>query len=1178
MCSVFHPRILAFALGFWVVNLMSASNVSTHFFKIDPKAGRILGMADGVAALPELRLLSVTVDQTQYWPHETVFLKVFFPLHPGITVRVQKTRHQGAPADEDRLVLNGAGMGVLPLMDGSKIPLETGEWKVSVKSMDGTLEAHASFAVSAGSLSPVSLAHPFAPVTRGEDFEKTPGAVFLVNGSGVGNRWGNGLHIRNELRVHGVPFQGEVQIISRCFLPGCNGAAAGEPVAVPVDKGLFRATLGVGGHSGPYGIEVITPDGSLTHVFSHTSHVERQPIPLSGYLVKNHVGTLAPYEGAKEIFGRGIYLSQQTGHPGALFSLPSLSTKNGSTIDLQASKSVRGLKILAYRPDQTGSFKPTWEPAPEVLTPGKPLRLPVESPMTLFAVGGFDGDQYSEAWFFGLTESSRELKVSTVTRDLPLSEITVSLNAWDRLTGKGIPQFGVLEVFDTRVESPNARDPLLSSLGDHVRSSADLLSTWRDTTGLLGPDRDERPKEEKMMRKSAMAVNSVGAPPPPSIPPPPGVPMASPAATRPAGPTAPSPSNPEGAPRTGEKKVVACLLVQTDVQGRSTVKVTLPPQTGRVQVRFITADLFDSASAESAVDVAQENLLETTVPAHLLPGNHVTVPLRIESKEEGLRVQVSGSAVSDPFELPVPRGGGMVPLPLRNLRSGDLDLTLRSGTGKALDLRRFPFQDPHRATVTFSKLARANGHAIVLPAGERLVVYPSPLLLLDDVVRKVDVTLQSWFSTGEAVAAQARIRSLLLRGMAELNLPSAGLETPWQLALARNLKDLRETYWDPATKRFRGYPGTDPGEAETTRIIGHLRALQETLKKAKTPALQKFSASQDSWLSSLPKPAPDVLTGEELPVKVGNEIVFRTILDPGVTPWFIENALPVIREGEATRGRAFQSLLDKFRFLRAFERTGEAHWLLLNARALHLQKHPAFDEVFDRLVANLAMVQDPGLIQGPALTGGIYASPGILIPFIELLLDMNAGQASTSAVTLESLSPKKSAETLSGLEPRILPVSSEKTEFLLTKGTFYRIDRTAAVDPWHIPEGSPSSQFQLSKAPGTLAVGQEGKLQVTLNPERDPASYVAWVLLPAHLALKLTADNLRDARGASLVGQGQTGGQKVQVARIPFRGSRDMTLILEGLYPGEGDGQIVVRHLADEKDLSSLPLQGWTVN
>ena len=265
----------------------------SRFFKVNITKKQIQGMTPQVAAALKLDLVGVAMDQPQYWPNEKVRVKLLFPGRPGAKVKgtVQK---RDATSTDFAATLDAQGLAVVELLDGTKGRLQLGEYRVTARTEDGKAQGDSTFTVVDGTLGAVSFAHEFQQVTNPADLEKLDGAWFLGNASGAGKRWGNGLSFKNELRVNNKPHSGEVQVNSRCMLPGCNGTHAGPTQKIDVRGGMLAGTLNVGGHSGPFQIEVVTPKGSLRHQFEGSSHVERDFVAVSGGMTCN------------QLFGRGI--------------------------------------------------------------------------------------------------------------------------------------------------------------------------------------------------------------------------------------------------------------------------------------------------------------------------------------------------------------------------------------------------------------------------------------------------------------------------------------------------------------------------------------------------------------------------------------------------------------------------------------------------------------------------------------------------------------------------------------------------------------------------------------------------------------------------------------------------------------------------------------------------------
>jgi len=185
------------------------------------------------------------------------------PIRPSSPFTILLQKKDSTPHEIGPLSLNEAGILVETVLNGKEKRLEIGEYRLEVHSEDGTLSGYTTFSVVEGALGAISFAHDFREVTNAEELNNTSGAWFLGNASGAGLRWGNGLNVKNEIRVFNQPFEGEAIVKSRCYLPGCDGIEAGTPVSVFIKNVKLETVLDVGGHSGPFEIEVITDKGTI---------------------------------------------------------------------------------------------------------------------------------------------------------------------------------------------------------------------------------------------------------------------------------------------------------------------------------------------------------------------------------------------------------------------------------------------------------------------------------------------------------------------------------------------------------------------------------------------------------------------------------------------------------------------------------------------------------------------------------------------------------------------------------------------------------------------------------------------------------------------------------------------------------------------------------------------------
>src|SRR5262249_9925859 len=128
---------------------------------------------------------------------------------------------------------------------------------------------------------------------------------------------------------------------------------------------------------------------------------------------------------------------------------------------------------------------------------------------------------------------------------------------------------------------------------------------------------------------------------------------------------------------------------------------------------------------------------------------------------------------------------------------------------------------------------------------------------------------------------------------------------------------------------------------------------------------------------------------EVIPVEIEGQVRYRVLTDDAVQRFVADRLAPLIdpdaRDAELAFGRAY----DTFRFLRAFRRVAALQYLAESAKALWhagAKARREFDRVFRVVARGLVLAQEPGLLQGPALLGGVYSSPMALVRFLEILL------------------------------------------------------------------------------------------------------------------------------------------------------------------------------------------------
>ncbi|OQA08233.1 MAG: hypothetical protein BWY66_01078 [bacterium ADurb.Bin374] len=1178
-------------------------------FQVDPGKKDITGLAPGVAERFSLRFVSVTVDQPTFWPNEDVHLKVAMPARPMEKIKATLGRKDAAPRDLGEFTLNDGGLLVETIMSGAKKPLEVGEYRVEVQTADGSFKGDATFAIVEGSLGAVSFAYEFQQLTNAQALEEARAGWFLGNAAGVGARWGNGLNVKNELRVFNKPFDGRVTLKTRCMLPGCNGCEAGPSIEYTMKKGELASVLDVGGHSGPFELEVVTDKGNVRNLFGRSGHVERQVSLISSGFTNLFKATVAPYENTVAVPGRDIYLLKEDGDKNAAFELGSAMTGDDGAAKITAKADLEGVKAWRLVPKADGGFAVEQLSMSGTLKRGDDVTFSVSGPYSFVAIGGWDMKENEEkkqekvlrqAWAMIFTPSSLRVKLDVPKQAGPEKNIDINIETFDRSSGKPRSVWGILEVFDNRVANRSPKDPLISATGDSFRNASAGLSRWEDQTGIRVRRSVSRvmsaPPAPSMnavfSAKKEMADMDVSAAP---------APMAKSqmamggAALMPGASPSDEPSaeaeNPE-AVRQGEKKVVFCQLVKTDAAGRAKVGVTMPPQSGRCKARFVAMSGFDYLESIGDVDVGRRGgNVEVSAPSMLL--KNAEVSLRVFAVCEGGagKLKISGTGLGTPVTLDVPAGGKEFLVPVVGGGSGELLAELTKADGTVVDRRSVAIRDSGEFPVTFTELIVSDGSKIDVPRNRAVSVFANPGQLLRGMTANIVTTMKSWFGHSEALSAMAAIDAMLLRSFAEGLLNDDGLRSTIKADIEKAVKDLDETFFDTRTKLMRPYPGLEGNPIWSVWVLKNLLQVSNTLSgnaalKAEFAGTIRVAGRLSEDLTAelgrrkvsteeVGLFTPGAAGGDLVPVVVDGKVIYRAVTDSAVVNWFVKEMMPALdipnSPGFRELDERFIRNYDTYRFLRAFERTGSLYYLLLNAKALYLQKNPSFDQVFRTIARGMILTGEPGLIQGPAMLGGVYGAPQTVVKFLDLLVTMAKEKAGKPAgdVVIEAVG--KPAETLKlGEKPVQFTTEAGEISFTAAKHAIALIEnrRPMLMSEYLTKTGF----FKVSQDDASIGVGEERTIVVELDKTLDPVDYYAVIALPSVVSLRQTEDILADYRGQLLYGQKSGGGERIQFVTVPFRGLRTMKLVIEGALPGKSHGFVMVRHQANPAVIQTVEI------
>jgi hypothetical protein len=1153
----------------------------SRFFKVDLDQNKILKSADQVPNALNLDLTSISTDQPQYWPNEKVFLKTIVLGQPNAKF-VAKLAKKDAASKDIPGVLDAQGVAVLEIMNGEKQKLELGEYRIDVKTEDGKHSGSSTFSIVEGTLGAVSFAHEFKKVTNAADLETAKGAWFLGNAAGAGKRWGSGLNFKNELRIDNKPYTGEADIHSRCMLPGCNGTYAGKSlVHFKVENGQIAGTLDVGGHSGPFQIEVITPKGSLRHQFEGSSHVERDMLPVSGGVSYLHRAGLAPYDKTEQVPGRQIFVESNKGGSDA-FEIARIIADKG-TLTVKTTKKLKGVAVSASRPNKNGSFDPPVLQSKGDLEAGATFTVDIAPPYTFVSVGGFDAGKLVEGFALGFAPTAIKVSVDAPASGGPKSQVTVKVNVTD-LAGKGLRVSGILEAYDNRVASKNAVGPLASAIGDSIRNASNTISYWRDNTGyereMSDANMDEEAKEvsapAKVMAaptapvgkgsgagyasggamKKMSSVRSMASP--------------GPRVSRVGGGgEAEEDDAPEEAIREGEKKVVLVKLITTDDAGNGSAEVTLPPQLGRVTFRFVAIAGLDHGSAQRDLDSSREASADLRLPRTFVPGSKLSVPVTITNSTKGnITVTASGVGIEPAVTKSFAPGNHEMTVAWAPTKNGKVIVDVKNDQKKTVDRRELEVTSLQEQPVTFSRLEFLGTAAVGVDKDETVTVYKGSGELLRGIVMNMFTTMESWFGHAEALSAKAAAQSVIVAAISRGLLQDDGIGQNVMAGLDKTTRDLEQAFFDPPSGLVRPYPGLPPNELWSGWVSKNLHAAVHALSQAKstdarvTQALASTSRMAAAIDATLKKKGLktdeqfgyDAQGNDVIPVEIDGKVVYRVVTDDAVSKWAVQKLLPKLPSPAANGALEFSKLYDVFRFLRAFERVGALQYMTDVAKGLYKSGDmQAFVPLYRTITRGMILAQEPGMLQGPALLGGVYSTPMAMVRFLELQLLLAEKVATDNA--------KLDGKTLTYGENR---TGGGKLEG--PSGAIARIDRRGSVRF----DAKTEPYAKISSSVSETNVGGQLGFTVELDASRDPLEYYALVAVPSTTSVKQTMDILSDYRGQLIYGQQGMGSVQMQVIAVPFRGSRKLELLLEGAFSGTSPSMVIVRHIENPALVSTI--------
>ena len=347
-----------------------------------------------------------------------------------------------------------------------------------------------------------------------------------------------------------------------------------------------------------------------------------------------------------------------------------------------------------------------------------------------------------------------------------------------------------------------------------------------------------------------------------------------------------------------------------DASGRATVQVKLPPQTGRVSLRFVAVKGLDHAAAQTGVDVAKRAYVEVRLPNTFVPGARLEGRLVVvNTGKEPITLTLSGRA-SGACPRRDPSRARELSFPVAGDRRRQGRRGARRRRGKVIDRREHAVRDATTQPVTFSRLEFGGKRPVALAPDETAMVFEGPGRLLKGVVMNMVTTMYSWFGHAEALSAQVAVRAAVLAAINRNILDDDGLEQTLRVDLDKAVRDLDERFCDrraascaptPASRPTRsGAPGppatsTRPAapQAEPT-LAAKLRDALRLCEKMTTgiDAALKARPGDKAYEIAGYDPAQDGL--ETVPVEIDGKVVYRVITDDAVQRFVVDRLAPLI--------------------------------------------------------------------------------------------------------------------------------------------------------------------------------------------------------------------------------------------------------------------------------------------
>jgi hypothetical protein len=538
-----------------------------------------------------------------------------------------------------------------------------------------------------------------------------------------------------KLTALSVPYEGEVEFGLQC---GVCGDRIVDTQTTKAKNGVAHGDFDIGGHGGPFKVQLTTPDGNTALVdFPGTGAQEREHIRINSLGNTAEMGLL-PWENAEPVRGFFVGASEVSMTP---FMLENVIASHGK---LRLAADVSHAQVItssSHRSERIGPIQKRHDYTN--LTRGSTVEFDADAPYTFFTVGAFVKDKPFEGWGIVIKPVTFEATLTAPQTAKPSDEIAIEISV-----GSGVQlltqQSAVcwLLAYDARLEHESPMPKLAKLTYESVRDATRPLATGDVASGM-----DERWKvpdtgtlaggaPDLMMRRLALRGLSAPAtsPSPTSV-------MG--LASKPRSPMAPMKraAPREAAEVSGAMAEMSVMQTMTiaptrmefpelvynelfELRGKAERTIKLGDQIGTWRVRAYVFQGVDYCELTADVQADKPLYAELDVPALASEGdevmasvNYVTrtpAELVIATRNSEQRVKVNGNGM-ERFAI---TGPGRVEVRIKNEESEDWSVR--------------DVAPPGRQKVMVSQLKwLSNGESA---QGERVVVYANVGQVLKDTI------------------------------------------------------------------------------------------------------------------------------------------------------------------------------------------------------------------------------------------------------------------------------------------------------------------------------------------------------------------------------------------------------------------------------------------------------------